>query len=360
MIHPSTQLATQSNMPPQPSDQPSLATATIPSNYARIIGRELGLNVRDIPKLLQFTQLSTQQFMQEDTLLNAEQLIQILHNGMHLSEHLDFGLRLGKRLTPSTHGAMGFLANSSPNLLIALQAFQAFLPTRISFARLTLQQIENSIQCSLKFDIELPTSVHRVLSETCGVIFYECAAFIIGRQLTEASICFSHDQPTYSYCYPNYLAGPYSFNAPELSVSIPLAMCEIPNASANHENYILAMRQCELMLAQLQPQKHRYIYQIQKVMLSHPLSELSEENVAAALFISKRTLARRLKEDGMSFREIKDTILSKQASSYLLETELSVDAIASLLDYHDSANFRRAFKRWFNMAPNTYRQQSLK
>ena len=40
-------------------------TATIPSNYARIIGRELALNIRDIPKLLQFTSLNTKQFMQE-------------------------------------------------------------------------------------------------------------------------------------------------------------------------------------------------------------------------------------------------------------------------------------------------------
>ena len=40
--------------------------------------------------------------------------------------------RLGKCLTPTTHGAMGFLVNSSPNLLMALKAFQAFMPTRIS------------------------------------------------------------------------------------------------------------------------------------------------------------------------------------------------------------------------------------
>ena len=138
-------------------------------------------------------------------------------------------------------------------------------------------------------------------------------------------------------------------------VSIPLEVCEIPNASANHEMYLLAMRHCELMLVQLQAQKHCYAYKIQKIMLAHPFSQLSEENVAAALFISKRTLARRLKQEGVSFREIKDSILSKQASSYLLETELSVDAIASLLNYHDSANFRRAFKRWFNMPPNSYR-----
>lgn len=337
------------------SAQSNSEMAAIPSNYSRIIGRELGLTVRDLPKLLQFTTLTTQQFIQEDTLLTAQQLIQILHNGIHLSEHLDFGLRLGKRLTPATHGAMGFLAHSSQNLLIALQAFQAFLPTRISFAQLKLQHTENSVQCVLHFDMTLPAATHRVLSETCAVVFYACAEFIVGRPVKEAKVYFSHTKPSYADSYADYLAGAYAFGSRELMVSIPLEVCEIPNASANHEMYLLAMRHCELILAQLQAQKHCYAYKIQRIMLAHPLSQLSEENVAAALFISKRTLARRLKQEGVSFREIKDSILSKQASSYLLETELSVDAIASLLNYHDSANFRRAFKRWFNMPPNSYR-----
>jgi AraC-like DNA-binding protein len=96
------------------------------------------------------------------------------------------------------------------------------------------------------------------------------------------------------------------------------------------------------------------------MMLSSSLHELNEEQIAAALFMSKRTLARKLAQDGTSFREIRDSILSRQASSYLLESDLSVDAIATLLNYHDSANFRRAFKRWFDLPPSEYRFQNKK
>ncbi|HEY4712796.1 MAG TPA: hypothetical protein VIH30_00915 [Aquirhabdus sp.] len=39
-------------------------------------------------------------------------------------------------------------------------------------------------------------------------------------------------------------------------------------------------------------------YQIQKMMLSHPLGELNEEDAAAILFVSKRTLARLLEKEG--------------------------------------------------------------
>ena len=106
--------------------------AIIPCSYTRLIGRELDLQARDLPKLLKFTALTTEQLMRDDTMITASQQIQILQNSLELSASDQFGLRLGQRLTPSTHGSMGFLINSSPNLLAVLQAFQTFLPTRMS------------------------------------------------------------------------------------------------------------------------------------------------------------------------------------------------------------------------------------
>ncbi|KZY88682.1 hypothetical protein A3742_15835 [Oleiphilus sp. HI0071] len=73
------------------------------------------------------------------------------------------------------------------------------------------------------------------------------------------------------------------------------------------------------------------------------------------MFISKRTLARRLKVEGASFRKVRDHILSQQATSYLRDSKMSVEAIAAILNYHDSSNFRRAFKRWMGITPETYR-----
>lgn len=334
-------------------------TPNIPSNYSRLIGRELALQVRDLPKLLKFTGLSSDEFMQEDQLLTPRQQIQILENGLQLSQYDDFGLRLGKRLTPSTHGAMGFLASSSPNLLLALKAFQAFLPTRISFARLTLASSATELECTIHFDAALSPGVYRALAETCAVVFYECAEFITGRPLTEARASFMHKQPAYAEHYADYLAGRYTFSQPYLRMHIPTAACQIPNASANHDSYALAMQECEKMLAQLNSQSYSLTYQVQKMMLSQPLGALNETDAAAALFMSKRTLARRLQQEGTGYRQLRDTLLAQQASSYLRRSEISIDAIAALLNYHDNANFRRAFKRWFHISPSEYRQQAL-
>ncbi|MFO1392004.1 MAG: AraC family transcriptional regulator ligand-binding domain-containing protein [Agitococcus sp.] len=331
--------------------------ANIPSNYSRIIGRELGLQMRDLPKLLKFTQLSPEQFLQEDILLTTRQQIQILNNALQLSPHPDFGLRLGRHLTPATHGAMGFLVNSSPNLLMALKAFQAFVPTRMSFARLNFKTQQEWVECEIKFETLLSEQAYRSLLECSLMVFVACAEFIIGRPLVEAKMYFNFAQPAYSEVYKDYFSGSYQFSAPYSYIKIPLASCHIPNASANHQNYVLAMRQCEVMLSQLKSHKCSTTYQIQKMMLSQPLGTLSEEDAAAALFISKRTLARHLAKEGSSYMEIRDKLLAEQASHYLRHSTMSVEVIASLLNYHDSANFRRAFKRWFAVSPKEYRQK---
>ncbi|WP_323750214.1 AraC family transcriptional regulator [Marinobacter sp.] len=329
---------------------------SIPSSYSRLVARELGLLARDMSDLLANTQLSVEQFLQESTLLTPHQQLKILSNCLRIAKDDTLGLRLGQRLTSPTHGALGFLVNSSPDLLTALKAFQAYLPTRMNLARLDLVIDGEWLELSCEYAVALEQDLLRLLSEIFTVIFFDTAEFIVGRPLCEASIDFMHQKPAYAVRYEEHIPASIRFGADAYVLKVPLEVCKISNASANHESYNMALRHCEAMLAQLNPNTNSCKYQVQKMMLSHPPGVLSEEEAAAAMFICKRTLARRLKQEGSSFRQVRDEILSQQAVGYLLDSKLSVEAIAELLNYHDSANFRRAFKRWFNLTPDQYRR----
>ena len=334
-----------------------LNIACIPSNYSRLIARELGLQMRDFPKLLHLTGMTTEQFLRDDALLTTSQQIQIVINALQLSGGGALGLLLGRRLTPLTHGVMGLLVNSSPNLLTTMHAIQAFLPTRMNVARLELVTERGWLECHCHIDIDSSDAVLRCLSEALAMAFFECAHFILGRRLHEAVTYFAHSKPDYVEEYSEYLPGEVHFSQSRIMIKIPIAACRVPNVSASRESYALAYKQCEIILAQQHNQKGTCKYQVKKLMLSHPSGFLSEENTAEALFISKRTLARKLKAEDTSFRQIRDEILSKQSAAYLEEGRMSVESISALLGYHDSANFRRAFKRWFSMTPDQYRQQ---
>ena len=66
--------------------------ACISSNYSRVIARVLGLQVRQLPMLISQTEMTIDQFLQEDTLLTSRQQIQILHNALEMTDEELFAL----------------------------------------------------------------------------------------------------------------------------------------------------------------------------------------------------------------------------------------------------------------------------
>ncbi len=77
--------------------------------------------------------------------------------------------------------------------------------------------------------------------------------------------------------YSDYLPGRIRFGSDKFTLKLPMALCREPNASANHENYRLALEQCESMLAELQNHKPSYQTRLKKMMLSRPPGSLSED-----------------------------------------------------------------------------------
>lgn len=333
----------------------SVAKANIPSNYSRLIARELGLSTKGLPALLAGTGLRVEELLNENCLLTADQQVRIQENAILLSREPGFGLRLGQRLSPLSHGAMGFMAYSSADLRMALRAIQAFVPTRLSFARVRLTEEQARLVCELRFDYPLSESATRNFCETLAGMYCSVAEHIVGRPAKEAEFLFPYSAPPYAALYAEFLPGHSRFGGALFQISVPLALACIPNASANHQNYLLAMHQCQAMLAAMQDEAPSVETRLKQLMLSHPPGTLSETAAAAELFMSKRTLARRLSQEGTSFRAVREALLAEQAGEYLRQGELSVEAIAALLHYHDSANFRRAFRRWYGVSPQQFR-----
>jgi len=73
--------------------------------------------------------------------------------------------------------------------------------------------------------------------------------------------------------------------------------------------------------------------------------------------MSVRTLRRRLKEEGSSYRELLDEIRYGLAREYLGQTQLPLEEISGLLGYTEAGNFSHAFKRWSGMSPREWRVQ---
>jgi len=70
-----------------------------------------------------------------------------------------------------------------------------------------------------------------------------------------------------------------------------------------------------------------------------------------------RTLQRRLRAEGLSFKKIVDQCRFLEAVDLMREREARLVEIAHDLGYSDQAHFNRAFRRWAGVTPSLYRSQ---
>lgn len=79
------------------------------------------------------------------------------------------------------------------------------------------------------------------------------------------------------------------------------------------------------------------------------------EAIAHTLCISPRTLRRKLKQVGTSYRALIDKVRCQLAIALIQHRNLTNEAIAEELGYSEAANFFNAFKKWTGHTPNHYR-----
>jgi AraC-like DNA-binding protein len=77
---------------------------------------------------------------------------------------------------------------------------------------------------------------------------------------------------------------------------------------------------------------------------------MSSDRVARELGLSRATLYRKLKQEGVSFEALRDELRRDLALRYLAG-KTSVSKTAYLLGFSDPAAFSRAFKRWTGKSP---------
>ena len=83
--------------------------------------------------------------------------------------------------------------------------------------------------------------------------------------------------------------------------------------------------------------------------------EANIDYISNEMALSRHTLFRRLKDEGVTFESILDELRHKLAVYYLRGGKTSVNETAYLVGFSDPAAFSRAFKRWTGVSPGTFR-----
>lgn len=165
----------------------------------------------------------------------------------------------------------------------------------------------------------------------------------------------THAEPSYRAEYERIFRVPVTFESSRNALRIDealLSSCEFPTSS----RYVTEVLRdhAEALLQKLE-RSQSVRDRVERLLIPMlQTGEVSIDEIAGALGLSRQTLFRRLRADGVTFETVLDELRHKLALNYLGVNRSSVKQTARLVGYSDASAFSRAFKRWTGVSPRVY------
>lgn len=266
-----------------------------------------------------------------------------------------FGLLVGQRTQAATLGNVGELLSNAPDVGSALEALVGNIDMHDRGAVLSLGVCGET--CSLGYEVyDHGLDGADQMSDCAMAVGWNILRALCGPQWSPIEVCLRHVHPTDVEPYRSFFQAPLRFNAGRTSLVFSTHWLGQPVrlADPNLRQLFLARIQAMRALADqnFRDQAHRLLVN------SVGKPGCSREKLASQLSIHLRTLNRRLRDAGTSYRELHNEVRREMAYQLLRDTRRKLSAIASLLEYSDATAFSRAFSRWEGMSPARWRRRA--
>jgi AraC-like DNA-binding protein len=212
-----------------------------------------------------------------------------------------------------------------------------------------------SIRCHMHYP---ECDKDHLFAEINLMAWHRYSSWLIAENIPLIEIFFSYPEPPevseYSYLFP----GKHVFNAPYMGFSFHRQYLE-RECAQNRTTLKTFMRECPVLLFMQPKTDFTLSGEVQQFLKREKRDKLPTiEEVAAYLHMTKRTLTRKLKDEGTSYQKIKDIIRRDKAIYYLTRQSMNVGDVAERLGFSDPAVFARAFRTWTGLSPRDYKERS--
>ncbi|MDP9793153.1 AraC-like DNA-binding protein [Catenuloplanes nepalensis] len=172
---------------------------------------------------------------------------------------------------------------------------------------------------------------------------------------TPVRVDLSYPPPPHASRYRRVFGCPIVFSADANRLVIPKELLDRPLPTQHKPTRQMAMEICRQYLSpgEAPPDIVTSVEALVGGNLRHPLTM---SDIADRLFITERTLRRRLADSGERFSTIRDRVRERRATSLLWDTTMPVGDVAAEIGFNDGREFRRAYVRWRGLTPTEARR----
>jgi AraC-like DNA-binding protein len=294
----------------------------------------------------------------EDSKISYEQLALLYEEAARSSGDDAFGLHVGERTSPTMYGMLGYgVANSRTfgEALDHLLQFQRLWSEAVGFE---LVQAANTLRLRYWHRGRLNAEARRQETEQMMAAMLSFAAGAVGSTLSAVEVRFEHQAPPDVTEHKRIFGCSIFFGAPFTEIVFPARLLEMPLTGADPALGRLINQQAEAALA-AHGTREPFLDQVRGLVREciRASGQVSLPTLAKAAGLQPRTLQRKLRQRGLTFREIVEEARMELAKLFLEDPGAAIGRIAFDLGYSQPSAFHRAFLRRLGATPRQYRKQ---
>jgi AraC-like DNA-binding protein len=268
----------------------------------------------------------------------------------------DLTLRVFAQADLSDLGVIGYAAAHSETVSQAMN----FL---LRYHELTSDRYIDNFSIEGDLAIISPTPLMPYVSERRNIVeesfsgYWRVLTLLLGENfdLSAVKLSFAYAEPDYEQTYRDIFCCSCRFDAKKSELQFPAQWLSRKIDAADDVIAEVCATMCERLLGA----GHSYtdtVQSVRRLLLNRPNMRMYRlEEAAQELGLSSLQLRKRLYREGSSYKKLVLENRMSLAKHYLEDTNLSIQEIAYLLDYSQSAPFGRAFKAYFGVSPDRNR-----
>lgn len=267
---------------------------------------------------------------------------------------VDLPVRVGASMACDDYGAFGLAWKTAPNL-------------RASFAR--AERYAQLLTSVVEYEVQQDGSnayffLHRSGQHRPGLFMSNEATLAsvasISRQVapqdfSPIEVHFKHAARGSKLSHEKYFGCPVNFQSEMDAILVSSDALSQPNRLGDEgiSAFLLGFLDEELKKYGSEQSLLQKVKGVITQSLSDGLPSMSD--VARRFGLSQRTLHRRLGEEGVTFQTLLDDARRELAMGLLVNSDYSLAEVSFLTGFSEQSAFNRAFKRWSEQTPASYR-----
>jgi AraC-like DNA-binding protein len=276
-----------------------------------------------------------------------------VREALQVSGRPDLGLLAGRGHRFPVFGFWGLALAASPTLASAIRVGLQYVDLTHTFLRWSFHRGDGDAELLMRAPVPLG-DLETFLVERDAAAVAALFEDLTGQRGGLAEAVFAYPAPPWAGRYADTFGCRVTFSSDRHALRLGAGRLEQPLPGGDPVTAAAAEAQCGRLLDSLSP-AGGLVMRLRRRLLDHPGRLPTQEEAARGLGLSRRSLRRRLAEEGTSFRTLADEVRFGLVAGYLENTALSLDEIAARTSFSDAANLSHAFRRWTGETPGQWR-----